>query len=219
MAETVFPSKDMAKLSYEFVAVIGHQNSDHGEGDFYYEGEKKHLCNLYDLPNCKVHEQMAVELQRRGLLKGVTGTPTHIIYDPHTLKELSRFHYMSTSQIKDAIEEAQKKLGRPVRWHDYMKLEATLDKVEKLIGDKDYRKALRELKDYDPGEMKNLKAKAESLQKKIMDAGKAMLEEAKKALEANDTKKVHDLVRDIRREFPRTDLADAAKDLLSKLKD
>jgi hypothetical protein len=52
-----------------------------------------------------------------------------------------------------------------------------------------------------------------------MDAGKAMLEEAKKALEANDTKKVHDLVRDIRREFPRTDLADAAKDLLSKLKD
>ena len=86
MWRTVFSHKDIVKLSYDFVAVVGHGNSDHREGEFIVAGKKRHLCKVYNLPNCKVHEDMRGTLSQKNLLTDVKGTPTHILYDPHTMK-------------------------------------------------------------------------------------------------------------------------------------
>jgi FimV-like protein len=219
MAETVFPSKDLAKLSFDFVAVIGHGSPDHGEGDFVVKGEKKHLCNIYDLPDCKAHEAMAAALQRKGLLKDVRGTPTHIIYNPHDLTEISRAHYMAVSQIEDAIAEAQKVLGKPVRWREYEKMRTTLDTARGLIQEKDYRKALKELKDFDAAGMDNLEAEAKALNEQIVEAGHALLDEAKALIESGDHKKAKDLLRDVKRDFAKTDVEDEAKTLFDSIQD
>lgn len=219
MAESVFPSKDLAKLSFDFVAVIGHQNSDHGEHEYYFQGEKKHLCAIYDLPDCKAHEEMARALSQKGLLKGVRGTPTHILYNPHDLTEISRAHSMSVSQIEDAVAEAQKKLGKPVRWREYSKMRETLDATAGYIAEKEWRKAVKELRDFDAEGMKNLEAEAAKLKQQILDAGNAMLDEARAAIEAGDDHKAREILRDARRDFDRTEIEDKAKELFNSLKD
>jgi hypothetical protein len=219
MAETVFPSKDLAKLSHEFVAVIGHGSPDHGEGDFVVKGEKKHLCNIYDLPDCKAHEAMAAALQRKGLLKDVRGTPTHIIYNPHDLTEISRAHYMAVSQIEDAIAEAQKVLGKPVRWREYEKMRSTLDAARGFVAEKDYRKALKELKGFDAGSMTNLESEAKAIHEEILEAGRAIVAEAKDLIENGDKDKAKGLLRDAKRDFAKTEVEEEAKTLLESIAD
>ena len=219
MAETVFPSKDLAKLSFEFVAVIGHGSPDHGEGDFVVKGEKKHLCNIYDLPDCKAHEAMASALQQRGLLKDVRGTPTHIIYNPNDLTEISRAHYMAVSQIEDAIAEAQKTMGKPVRWREYEKMRTTLDTVRGFLAEKDYRKAQKELKGFDAAGMTNLESEAKKLNEEILEAGRALVAQAKDLIEAGDKSKAKDLLREVKRDFAKTEVEEEAKTLFDSIQD
>jgi predicted negative regulator of RcsB-dependent stress response len=153
------------------------------------------------------------------MLEGVNVTPTHIVYDPRDLKEISRANTMSAKQIEDAIAEAQKKIGKPVRWREYSKLRETLDAASKYVGEKDWRKALKELRDFDPGEMKNLATEADALRKQILDAGRARLDEAKAAIEAGDTKKAGEVLREVRRDFGGTEIEDQAKELQATLKE
>ena len=108
MIGTVFLNKDAVRISHECVTVIAHGNTDHGEGEWVVGREKEHLCNIYDLPTCKAHEDLRTALGQKGLLKDVRGTPTHIIYNPHDLTELARTHHMTLGKIEDAIAEAQK---------------------------------------------------------------------------------------------------------------
>jgi hypothetical protein len=219
MAETVFPHKDLAKLSFEFVAVIGHGSPDHGEGDYVVKGEKKHLCGIYDLPDCKSHEAMASALQQKGLLKDVRSTPTHIVYNPHDLTEISRTHYMAVSQIEDAIAEAQKTLGKPVRWKDYEKMRSTLSAARGFLAEKDFRKALKELKGFDAGGVTDLEAEAKALHEEILEAGRAIVARAKELIEAGEADKAKDLLHDVRRDFAKTEVEAEAKELLDTLQD
>jgi TolA-binding protein len=219
MARSVFPHKDLAKLSYDFVPVIAHGNPDHGEGDFIYGKKKTHLCKIYDVPNCKAHSDMGSELSRRGLLKGVRGTPTHIMFNPHDLSEISRAHGMSVGQIEDAVEDAQKKLGKPIRYKDFQKMRKALDEVKASIEKGDYRKALKGLKSFDAKGLKSLEAEAKKLSEETMDAGGKMIEAAEAALEAGDKKKAGKLLKDVTRHFSGTDLAKKAKSLLDQMKE
>jgi len=179
MAESVFPSKDLAKLSYDFVAVIAHNRPNHGEGDWIHQGEKKHLCNIYDVSSCKVHEQMAMELQKKNLLKGVRGTPTHIMYDPHDLTEISRAHGMSVSDIEDAVKAAQRKLGKPILWRVYGKLKAELEEIRKLVAEDELRDALRDLKRFDAEEIEAIETEAKELREAVFEAGRKKIAEAR----------------------------------------
>ncbi|MHC4469383.1 MAG: hypothetical protein ACYTDY_10280 [Planctomycetota bacterium] len=219
MARTVFSHKDLAKFSLEFVPVMAHGNPDHGEGDFVVGGKKMRLCRIYDLPNCKSHADMRGAVAQRGLLKGVGGTPTHVIYNPHDLTEISRANYMNVSQIQDSINDAQKKMGKPVRYKDFQKMRKTLDDVKAAADKADYRKALRGLKSFDAKGMKSLADEAEKLRGKIMEAGKKMLEDAKAALEAGEKKQAGKLLKDVTRHFAGTDLAKEAKTLLDRTKE
>lgn len=219
MARTVFPHKDLAKLSYDFVPVIAHGNPDHGEGEFVVKGKKKHLCKIYDVASCELHSNMGPELSKRGLLKGVRGTPTHIMFNPHDLSEISRAHGMSVGQIEDAVKAAQKQLGKPIRYKDFQKMRKTLDDVKAAADKADYRKALRGLKGFDAKGMKSLTDEAEKLRGKIMEAGKKMLEDAKAALEAGEKKQAGKLLKDVTRHFAGTDLAKEAKTLLDRTKE
>jgi hypothetical protein len=219
MIGSVFLSKDMAKPSHEFVAVVAHNRPNHGEGDHIVHGKKVHLCNIYDVSSCKAHEDMAAALQKKNLLKGVRGTPTHIVYNPHTLEELDRTHGMSASQVENQIEKAQKKLGKPVRWREYMKMREPLDKAKEELADQDYRGALRALDDFEAKEMKSLSAEAESLKEEIMAAGKKLLSKAKEALEAGDKKEAQKLLREVKKNFGGTELDEEATKLLKESKE
>jgi hypothetical protein len=218
MWKTVFSHKDIIKLSYDMVAVVGHSNSDHGEGDYNVGGQKEHLCSVYNLPSCKVHEDMARALQAKNLLPGVTGTPTHIIYNPKDLTEISRSHSQSVSQLEDAIAEAQKILGKPVTWKAFSKMEKDLDEAEKFIAEGDFRKAERALKGFDPEGLESLKQRAEKLNAAITEAGNAKLEEARGLLAEGDKSGAIKILRHITREFSGTDIADEAKKLMAEAK-
>jgi len=219
MVRSVFSHKDLTKLSYEYVGVMSHNRPNHGEGEFLVKGEKKHLCNIYDISSCESHEKMSSALSAKNLLKDVRATPTHIWYDPNTLEEIGRANYMNVSQIEDAIEAAQKKLGKPVRHKDFSKMRETLDDAKAKLAEKDYRGALRALKGFDAKGMKSLEAEAKALNEEIVKAGKSLIEEAKKALEKGDTKEAQKLLREVTKGFGGTDLAEEATELLKKAKE
>lgn len=219
MIGSVFLSKDMAKVSHEFVAVIAHGQPNHGEGDHIVGGKKKHLCNIYDVSTCKTHENMASALQQKKLLKGVRGTPTHIIFNPHTLAELARSHGQSASQIEESIKVAQKTLGKPITWKDFSKMQSTLDDATAKFEAKDYRGALKTLKGYKSKGMKSLDARAKSLKEEIMAAGQALIDEAKKCLDGNDKKTAQKLLRDVTKGFSGTELQKEAQKLLKECKE
>jgi FimV-like protein len=209
----------MAKTSREFVAVIAHGRPNHGEGDHIVGGKKQHLCNIYDVSTCKAHENMSSALSQKGLLKGVRGTPTHIIFNPHTLEELARSNYQSASQIEDSIQVAQKSLGKPVTWKDFSKMKSTLDDAQAKLEEKDYRGARKALKGYKSKGMKSLDARAKSLNDKIMAAGQALIDEAKKCLDAGDKKKAQEHLREVTKGFSGTDLQKEAQNLLKECKE
>ena len=220
MWKTVFSHKDIIKLSYDFVAVVGHGNTAHKEGDYVVNGKKEHLCEVYNLPNCKSHEDMRNEMNRRNLLPGVRGTPTHIVYNPHDLKEISREHGQSVSAIEKQIAAAQKTLGKPITWKDYSKTRKPLDEARELLsGDKpDYRKALRALKGFDAKGMKALELEVEQIKNEILAAGEKGLADARELIEAGDKGKATKLLRTLARDFAGTDIESEAKKLLAEAK-
>jgi hypothetical protein len=220
MVRSVFSHKDLTKLSLEYVGVLSHRTTNHKSGEYTVAGKKKHMCGIYNLPDCKSHENMSGALSQKGLLKDVRGTPTHIVYNPHDMTELTpRAHYMNVSQIEDAIKAAQKKLGKPVKYKDFAKMRETLDTAKAELSDKDYRGALKALKAYKSKGMKSLDAEAKAIREKIMAAGKELIEKAKTALEAGDKDAAMKHLREVNKGFGGTDLAKEAKKLMEKAKE
>ena len=218
MWKTVFSHKDIIKLSHECVAVVGHSNPDHGEADFNVGGKKTHLCNVYNLPSCKSHEDMRMALSQKNLLPGVRGTPTHIIYNAKDMTEISRSHSQNVSGMEDSIAAAQKVLGKPISWKKFSKMQKSLDEAEAFIAEEDFRKASRALKGFDANGMESLEQRAELLRASIIEAGNARIEEAKAKLEEGDKSGALKLLRNISRDFSGTELADEAKKLMAEAK-
>lgn len=218
MWQTVFRHQDIAKLSHDFVAVVAHSNPDHGEGEFIVGSKVQHSCKIYDLPTCKSHEDMRNALSQRDLLKGVRGTPTHIIYNPHDLTEISRSNYQSVSDIEDAMAGAQKVLGKPITWKEFSKLQKSLDDAEEALAEEKFRNAFKALKGFDAKGMTGLVTRSEALIEKIMAAGQAKLDEGSKLLEEGEAGKALKIFRNVARDFKGTDLEDVAKDLIAKAK-
>jgi hypothetical protein len=218
MWKAVFFHKDIVKLSYDFVAVVAHGNSDHGEADFKVSGQKVHSCSVYSLPDCKTHEDMRNALAQKSLAKDVSGTPTHIIYNPKDMTEISRSHFQSVSQMTDSIAEAQKIIGKPITWKAFSKMTKSLDEAEKFIAEEDYRKAAKALKGFDAEGMASLEQRAEKLRGAITEAGTAQLEKAREMLAEGNKSGALKLLRDIARDFAGTDLEDEAKTLMVEAK-
>jgi len=219
MVRSVFSHKTLTKFSFEFVPVMAHRTTDHKSGEYMVNGKKRQMCGIYNLDTCKEHETMSGELSRKNLLKGVRGTPTHIIYNPHSMEELGRAHGMSAGQIEDMVKGAQKKMGKPVAYKDFSKLKATLDDAKAKLEKKDYRGAMKALKGYKSKGMKSLDDQAKTLKEEIMAAGKSLIDEAKKALEAGDKKGAKKFLREVTKGFSGTDLAKEAQGLLKQTKE
>lgn len=219
MVGSVFPHKTLVKFSMEFVPVMAHRTTDHKSGDYIVNGKKKHMCGIYDLDDCKQHEAMSAELAKKSLAKGVRGTPTHIIYNPHNFEELGRAHHMTASQIEDQVKAAQKKLGKPIAWKDFSKMKSTLDDAQTKFEAKDYRGALKALKGYKSKGMKSLDTRAKTMMDEIMAAGQALIDEAKKCLEAGDKMTAQKHLRDVTKGFSGTDLQKKAQELLKECKE
>ncbi len=219
MWKTVFSHQDIIKLSYEFVAVVGHSNPDHGEADYRVAGKKTHLCNVYNLPSCKSHEDMRNAMSRKNLLPGVRGTPTHILYNPKDMKEISRSNTQSVGQMEDSIAAAQKIIGKPVTWKAFAKMRKSLDEAEAFIAKENYRKASRALKGFDAGGMASLSERAEKLRRAITEAGNAQLEQAREMLAEENKSGALKLLRTISRNFSGTEIADEAKKLMALAKE
>jgi hypothetical protein len=219
MVGAVFFHKNAVKVSHEFCAVVGHGNTDHANGDYVVGGKKTHLCSIYDMPDCSIHEKMREELGRRDLLKGVTGTPTHIFYNPKDMTELSRFHSASMSQIETALATAQQALGKPVTWKEYAKIRKSLDEARTACEAGENRKALKALFDFDAKGMENLKSEAELLKGQVMAAGEKSIGEAIGLIEAGEKAKALKILRMVLADFAGTDLADKARELIPQAKD
>lgn len=218
MVRTVFSHKDAFAVSHEFVSLVAHGNTDHPQGEYLMGGRKMHLCGIYDLPDCKAHEDMRAVLGRKDLLKGVAGTPAHIFYNPHDLTELSRANYMSLKDFEDHAAAAQKVLGKPITWREWTKLRKPLEAARELLAKEDYRKALRELEDFDPQGRESLTAEGEALRGEILAAGRARLDEAKALLEQGENGKALKILRDVSRDFPDTEVGEEAKKLIPQAK-
>ncbi len=218
MWETVFSHKDIIKLSHEFVAVVGHSNPDHGEADFNVGGKKTHLCKVYNLPSCKSHEDMRMALSQKNLLPGVRGTPTHILYNPGDMTEISRSNSQTVSGMEDSIHAAQKVLGKPVTFKVFSKMRKSLVEAEAYIAEEDFRKASRALKGFDANGMESLAQRAETLQASLLSAGNAQVAQAQARLDEGDKSGAIKILRNINRDFAGTEVADEAKTLMAEAK-
>ncbi|MCU0727495.1 MAG: hypothetical protein MUE73_17190 [Planctomycetes bacterium] len=219
MVGAVFFHKDAVRVSHEFCAVVGHGNTEHANGDYAVAGKKVHLCSIYDLSDCSEHEKMREELSRRDLLKDVKGTPTHIFYNPKDMTEISRFHSASMSQIENALEIAQKAMGKPVVWKEYQKIRKSLDEAKTAFEAGERRKALKALGDFDPKGMESLKGEAEVLKGQILAAGEKSIEEAVSLIETGDKAKALKILRAVLADYAGTDLAEKARELIPQAKD
>jgi hypothetical protein len=161
---------------------------------------------------------MRMALDRKGLLKGARGTPTHIIYNPNDMTEISRSHRQTAGQMKDSLIAAQKVIGKPITWKSFSKMTKSLDEAEEHIAEEDYRKAARSLKGFDANGMQSLEERAAQLRAQIQEAGEAQLEKAREMLEAGDKSGALKLLRTIAREFSKTEIEKEAKKLIAEAK-
>lgn len=187
MSETTFTDPKVIEMSKNFVNVIAHRETGHGEREVLVGKEKVKLCNeYYDIP-CSVHTAGENVVGR--FFQGTFGTPSTVFADP-TGKEITKVTGMMSSGelIKKMNEVLAKVAGDKIPlglWQSAHKLIADGDAA---LAKGDTKKAVETYSKV--GKMKGtaFKSMSEEASARASEAGQKALAEAL-ALENVEEKK------------------------------
>jgi hypothetical protein len=214
MSETTFTDPKVIDASKNFVNVIAHRETAHGEREVQFGKEKLKLCNEYYNIPCSVHTKGESVVGR--FFQGSFGTPSTVFADPSG-KEISKVQgSMGASELIKKMTEALGKVsGEKIplpQWQFAGKLAAD---SEAFFAKGDVRKGVEAIGKL--GKMKGaaFKAMTEDATAKAEEAGKKSLEAALAIENVEEKKKALKKIADDYKPLP---ISSEAKKELDKLK-
>jgi hypothetical protein len=187
MSETTFTDPKVIEASKNFVNIIAHRETGHGDHEVSVGKEKIKLCNeYYDIP-CSVHTKGEAVVGK--FFQGAFGTPSTVFADPSG-KEISKIPgSMSAGELVKKMNEALTKVsGEKVPLPQWQAANKLVADSEAFLAKGEPKKAVDAVVKL--GKMKGaaFKTMSEEATTKVEDAGKKALTEAL-ALENVEEKK------------------------------
>ena len=187
MSETTFTDPKVIEASKNFVNIIAHRETGHGDHEVTVGKEKIKLCNeYYDIP-CSVHTKGDAVVGK--FFQGGLGTPSTVFADPSG-KEISKVTgSMSAGELVKKMNEALTKVsGEKVHFAQWQAANKFATDSEAFLAKGDIKKAVDAVVKL--GKMKGaaFKTLGEEATTKVEDAGRKALTEAL-ALENVEEKK------------------------------
>jgi hypothetical protein len=215
MSETSFTDAKVIEASKNFVNVVAHRETAHGDREVLVGREKQKLCAEYYTIPCSVH--VAGESAVGKFFQGGFGTPTTVFCDPSG-KEISRkVGMMAGGELVKAMQDALSKVpGEKIHLGAWsMKAQLGAD-VDAALAKGDARKAQDlSAKIGKLGKSPAFKDAAKEAQDRIEAAGRKALEAALALEKPEEKKKALQKIADGYKPLP---VADEAKKELEKLK-
>jgi len=214
MSETTFTDPKVIEASKNFVNIIAHRETGHGDHEVTVGKEKIKLCNeYYDIP-CSVHTKGDSVVGK--FFQGGLGTPSTVFADPSGKELFKVTGSMSAGELIKKMNEASGKVsGEKVpltQWQNAAKLAAD---SEAFLAKGDTKKAVDAVVKL--GKMKGaaFKTMGEEATTKVEDAGRKALTEALALENVEDKKKALKKIVD---EYKPLAVSNEAKKELEKLK-
>jgi hypothetical protein len=177
MSESTFTDPKVIELSKNFVNVIAHRETSHGDHEVLVGKEKVKLCNeYYDIP-CSVHTKGDAAVGK--FFQGSFGTPSTVFADPSG-KEISKVQGgLSSGELIKKMNEAQAAVsGEKISLTQWQSAQKFVADSEAFLAKGDTKKAVDAVVKL--GRMKGaaFKTMSEEATAKVEDAGKKALSEA-----------------------------------------
>lgn len=215
MSETSYTDPKVIEMSKNFVNVVAHQETSHGDREVFVGRDKKKLCTDYFTIPCSVHIEAWKAVGT--YFNGSFGAPTTVFADPGAVEISRKVGALSGGELVKAMQEVLgkvqgEKIPLPV-WSTKAQLEADVDAA---LAKGDGKKALEAaVKIGKLGKSTAFKDASKEAQDKVNEAGKTALEAALSLEKADDKKKAIQKVVDAYKPLP---VSDEAKKELEKLK-
>lgn len=188
MSETTFTDPKVIELSKNFVNVIAHRETGHGDREVMVGREKIKLCNeYYDIP-CSVHTKGEAVVGK--FFQGTFGTPSTVFADPSGKELFKITGGLSSGELIKKMNEALSKVsGEKIsltQWQAAHKLVADL---EGFLAKGDAKKAAEAYGRLSKMKGTAFKSMAEDSAAKAEEAGQKALKEALAIENAEEKKK------------------------------
>jgi hypothetical protein len=215
MSETSYTDPKVIEMSKNFVNVVAHQETSHGDREILVGREKKKLCTEYFNIPCSTHVK-GYEAAGK-FFQGTFSTPTTVFADPGGVEISRKVGGLSAGELVKAMTEALgkvngEKIGLPV-WSMMKQLAAETDAA---LAKNDAKKAVEAASKIGRlGKSSVFRDASKESLEKVAAHGKAALEAALALEKVEDRKKALQKVVDAYKPLP---VSDEAKAELAKLK-
>lgn len=215
MSETSYVDPKVIEMSKNFVNVVAHEETSHGDREILVGREKKKLCTEYFTIPCATHK--AAWSAVGNYFQGSFGTPTTVFADPGGVEISRKVGGLSGGELVKAMQEALakvqgEKIPLPV-WSAKAQCEADVDAA---LAKPDPRKAIEAAgKIGKLGKATAFKDASREALDKVEAHGKSALEAALGLEKPEDRKKALQKVVDGYKPLP---VSDDAKKALAELK-
>lgn len=215
MSETSYVDPKVIEMSRNFVNVIAHQETGHGDREVLVGREKKKLCTEYYTIPCSVHVKGWEAVGK--YFQGSFGTPTTVFTDPGGVEISRKVGGLSGGELVKAMQEVLPKvngdkIGLPV-WSMLKQLQADVDAQLAKNEAKKAVDAAAKISKLGKGPV--FRDAAKESNEKIEAHGKSALDAALALEKVEDKKKALQKVVDAYKPLP---VSDEAKAELAKLK-
>lgn len=215
MSETSFTDPKVIEMSKNFVNIIAHRETTHGEREVLVGREKRKLCTDYLTIPCSVHVKGFETVGK--YFTGTFGTPTTVFANPEGAELTRKVGGLSGGELVKAMQEALGKVSGDkislTLWHLKDQLKSN---VEAALAKGDGKKALETaLMIGKLGKAAVFKDASKEAQDKVAETGQKALEAALALEKPEDKKKALQKVADSYKPLP---VADEAKKALEALK-
>jgi len=186
------------------------------------EGDEVEFLVKY--PGMTVEDMQNVRRSRATSYNRTGKIPYTAIVNPHTLEEMRGFSGgQSSKTLMEAVMEARRELtseyGQAISRQDYRLLRASGDEVQGLVGDGEFKKALRLVDDLSKKSHdwpQDLQERVTELRTRIFDAAKERLADIRGRADSDPSDARREL-RKLARELHNTPIADEAEELMDSI--
>jgi hypothetical protein len=215
MSETSYTDPKVIEMSRNFVNIVAHQETAHGDREVLVGREKKKLCSEYYTIPCSTHTTAWMGVGK--FFQGSFGTPTTVFADPGGVEISRKVGGLSGGELVKAMQEALGKVsGEKIPLPVWSLLRQLSADVDAHLAKTDARKALEAgQKIAKLGKAAAFRDASKEALDKVNEAGKKALEAALALEKAEDKKKAVQKVVDTYKPLP---VSDEAKKELDKLK-
>ena len=214
MAESSYTDSKLIEMSRNFVNVVAHSETGHGDKEVQVGKEKMTLCKEYFTIPCEVHTKAWSAVSK--FFQGNFGTPTTVFCDPSGKELFRQAGGMGAGELTNKMKDALGKVGgEKVPFPVWAQAKKNLADGNALLEKGEHKKAIEAYSKVGKLKGKGFKAMCDEALAKVNEAGDKLLADAL-ALDNVDEKKK--ALKKIADDFKPLEVAAKAKKELEGLK-